>query len=405
MLSKSERKEDIIRLVKKLDLSPSMYKEATEKYKNLGEFLSESDMLVDIYPQGSFATGTVVRPYKDSKDSDYDVDCICLLHMNKNKISPEEVKNIIGDKIKTNEMYAKKLLPEDSRCWTLEYADKNGIGFNLDIVPSLPADYELISKIISVGVRKDLADVAISITNKENSKYSWCDSNPKGYSEWFKDINKPFLEYNRSKRRQILFESNREIFNSVEEIPEYIERSALQMVIQILKRHRDIYFTKRRKEKYKPISAIITTMVGQISRTAQYNMDVLELLEYVVNEIIIYSNLLRRNQKEFSLLYESKSILSKKEDKWTILNPVNPLDNLTDSWNEDSDKAKYFFEWVNQIKIDFIDSLILEDNKFINLLENSLGSQFVKSNIDMKKYGVLPATSSILNTPKPYCKK
>ncbi len=405
MLSKSERKEDIIRLVKKLDLSPSMYKEATEKYKNLGEFLSESDMLVDIYPQGSFATGTVVRPYKDSKDSDYDVDCICLLHMNKNKISPEEVKNIIGDKIKTNEMYAKKLLPEDSRCWTLEYADKNGIGFNLDIVPSLPADYELISKIISVGVRKDLADVAISITNKENSKYSWCDSNHKGYSEWFKDINKPFLEYNRSKRRQILFESNREIFNSVEEIPEYIERSALQMVIQILKRHRDIYFTKRRKEKYKPISAIITTMVGQISRTAQYNMDVLELLEYVVNEIIIYSNLLRRNQKEFNLLYESKSILSKKEDKWTILNPVNPLDNLTDSWNEDSDKAKYFFEWVNQIKIDFIDSLILEDNKFINLLENSLGSQFVKSNIDMKKYGVLPATSSILNTPKPYCKK
>lgn len=405
MLSKKERKEDIIRLVKKLDLSPSMYKDATEKYKNLGEFLSESDMHVDIYPQGSFATGTVVRPYKDSKDSDYDVDCICLLHMNKNNTSPEEVKNFIGDKIKSNEMYSKKLLPEDSRCWTLEYANKNGIGFNLDVVPSLPADYELISKIISAGVREDFANVAISITNKDNNKYNWCDSNPKGYAEWFKEINKPFLEYNRLQRRQMLFESNREIFNSVEEIPEYVERSSLQMVIQILKRHRDIYFTKRRKEGYKPISAIITTMVGQISRSAQHNMDVLELLEYVVNEIIIYSNLLRKNQKEFSLLYESKSILSKKEDRWTILNPVNPLDNLTDSWNDDSDKAKCFFEWVNQIKIDFIDSLVLDDSKFINLLENSLGSQFVKSNVDMKKYGVLPVTSSILNTPKPYCKK
>lgn len=405
MLSKVQRKEDIIKLVKKLDLSPSMYKDATEKYKNLGEFLAQNDVPVDIYPQGSFATGTVVRPFKDSKDSDYDVDCICLLNRSKNEVTPEEIKNIIGDKIKSNEMYAKKLLPEDSRCWTLEYAEKDGIGFNLDVVPSIPADHRLINEIIAKGVRKDFADVAISITNKENDKYSWCDSNPKGYAEWFKEINKPFLEYNRSKRRQMLFESNREIFNSVEEIPEYIERSSLQMVIQILKRHRDIYFTKRRKEGYKPISAIITTMVGQISRTAQYNMDVLELLEYVVNEITIYSNLLKRNQKEFNMLFESKSILSKKEERWTILNPVNPFDNLTDSWNDDSDKAKYFFEWVKQIKLDFIDSLILDDDKFINLLENSLGSQFVKSNIDMKKYSVVPATSIILNTPKPYCKK
>lgn len=405
MLNRVQRKEDIMKLVKKLDLSPSMYKDATEKYKNLGEFLAENEIPVDIYPQGSFATGTVVRPFKDSKDSDYDVDCICLLHRNKNEVTPDEVKNIIGDKIKSNEMYAKKLLPEDNRCWTLGYAEKNGIGFNLDIVPSVPADYKLINEIIAKGVSKDLADVAIAITHKENNKYSWCDSNPKGYAEWFKEINKPFLEYNRSKRRQMLFESNREIFNSVEEIPEDIERSSLQAVIQILKRHRDIYFTKRRKEEYKPISAIITTMVAQISRNAQYNMDVLELLEYVVNEIIIYSNLLKKNQKEFNMLFESKSILNKKEDRWTILNPVNPLDNLTDSWNEDSGKAKYFFEWVKQIKIDFIDSLILDDDKFINLLENSLGSEFVKSSIDMKKYGAVPAASIISNTPKPYCKK
>lgn len=405
MLNREQRREDIIKLVKNLDLSPSMYKDATEKYKNLGNFLAENDIPVDIYPQGSFATGTVVRPFKDSKDSDYDVDCICLLHRNKHEVTPEEVKNIVGDKIKSNEMYAKKLLAEDSRCWTLEYAEKNGIGFNLDIVPSVPADYELVNEIIAKGVRKDFAEVSIAITHKENNKYSWCDSNPKGYAEWFKEVNKPFLEYNRSKRRQLLYESNRTIFNSVEEIPEDIERSSLQMVIQILKRHRDIYFTKRRKEKYKPISAIITTLVGQISRNAQYNMDVLDLLEYVVNEMIVYSNLLKKNQKEFNMLFESKSILSKKEDKWTILNPVNPLDNLTDSWNDDPEKAKYFFEWIKQIKIDFIDSLILEDNRFVNILENSLGSEFVKSNIDMKKYGVVPATSIILNTPKPYCKK
>lgn len=404
MLNKIERKKDIVNLVKKLDLSPSMYKDATEKYKNLGEFLLENNISVDIYPQGSFAIGTVVRPLKDSRDSEYDVDCICLLHRNKHEIEPNKVKSIIGDKLKSNEMYAKKLLPEGDRCWTIEYAQKNGVGFNLDIVPSVPADYELISEIISNGVREEFANAAIAITHKENNNYSWCNSNPKGYAEWFKEINTPFLAYNRLERRQALFESNREIFNSVEEIPDDMERSSLQMVIQILKRHRDIYFLKRKKEKFKPISAIITTLVGQISKNAQYDMDVLELLEYVVNEIVIYSNLLKKDQKEFNMLFENKSAVFKREEKWTILNPVNPLDNLTDSWNDDLEKAKSFFEWVKQIKIDFIDSLVLEDDKFINLIENALGSEFVKSNIDIRKYNVVSAVTMILNTPKPYKK-
>lgn len=403
MINKNLRKKDIIKLIERLDISPSMFKAATDKYINVGKFLLDNNISAEIYPQGSFATGTVVRPYRDSKDSNYDVDCICLLNVNKSDVEAKEVKNIIGDILKSNKMYAEKLLPEDSRCWTLEYAENSGIGFNLDLVPSVDADYDIISKIISIGVRDDFANKAISITNKERAIYNWYNSNPKGYAEWFNEINKPFLDYNRKEKRQVLFEANRHIYNSVEEIPYDLERSALQRVVQILKRHRDIYFTKINRTDDKPISAIITTLVGKIGENITPNLEIFDLLQRVVNEIYKYSELLNLNQQDFSILYENSYFVNKDNDRWTILNPVNPLDNLADSWNDKPEKAKIFFKWVKQIKMDFLGSLDLEDDKFINILENSLGSNLVKNNIDIKKYNNMTvAPTVIMNTPKPY---
>ncbi|ENK0555412.1 nucleotidyltransferase [Clostridium botulinum] len=403
MINKNLRKKDIIKLIERLDISPSMFKAATDKYINVGKFLLDNNISAEIYPQGSFATGTVVRPYRDSKDSNYDVDCICLLNVNKSDVEAKEVKNIIGDILKSNKMYAEKLLPEDSRCWTLEYAENSGIGFNLDLVPSVDADYDTISKIISIGVKDDFANKAISITNKERAIYNWCNSNPKGYAEWFNEINKPFLDYNRKEKRQMLFEANRHIYNSVEEIPCDLERSALQRVVQILKRHRDIYFAKINRTDDKPISAIITTLVGKIGENITPNLEIFDLLQHVVNEIYKYSELLSLNQQDFSILYENSYFVNKDNDRWTILNPVNPLDNLADSWNDKPEKAKIFFKWVKQIKMDFLGSLDLEDDKFINILENSLGSNLVKNNIDIKKYNNMTvAPTVIMNTPKPY---
>lgn len=404
-----QRKEDILKNIRKLDISPSMYKDATEKYNHVGEYLLEHNIEAQIYPQGSFAIGTVVRPFRNLKDVSYDIDCICLLNYDKNSISAEEVKNIVGDALKESKLYAERLLPEDSRCWTLEYAETNGIGFNLDIVPSIHADSYTIGEIISKGARGDLAELAISITNKDdNDEYDWCNSNPKGFTKWFKEINEPFLEYDRQHRREMLFEECRHVYASVEDIPDNLERSSLQRVIQILKRHRDIYFSKIKKEEKKPISAIITTLAGRVGETAKYNFDILsydavDLLKYVVGEIEIYAELLKKNQDEFNILFESKSIVNKKDDKWTLLNPANPLDNLTDSWNEDDERAKLFFQWVKKIKSDFVESLEIDDDKFEALLENTLGSNLVKSSIDTKKYSVVPAATTVItSTPKPY---
>ena len=63
MRSEELRKQDLLKLIDGLDISPSMYKNATEKYKAVGTYLQEQGLICDIFPQGSFSIGTVVRPY------------------------------------------------------------------------------------------------------------------------------------------------------------------------------------------------------------------------------------------------------------------------------------------------------------------------------------------------------
>lgn len=61
-------------------------------------------------------------------------------------------------------------------------------------------------------------------------------------------------------------------------------------MIQILKRHRDIYYYNIR-ENDKPSSAIITTLVARIGEFANPNLPLLELLEFIIKELNIYSKL------------------------------------------------------------------------------------------------------------------
>ena len=51
------KKDEIEDLIKKLDLTPAMYRNAKEKYDNLKDFLKEKDSSIIFYPHGSFMLG------------------------------------------------------------------------------------------------------------------------------------------------------------------------------------------------------------------------------------------------------------------------------------------------------------------------------------------------------------
>ena len=79
MLNDRELNDVLVDLANELDIPPSKYKQAVERYSVVGDWLNDGDYEgvysdLYVYPQGSFRLGTIIRPLKDGKEADYDID-------------------------------------------------------------------------------------------------------------------------------------------------------------------------------------------------------------------------------------------------------------------------------------------------------------------------------------------
>jgi len=112
-----------------LDIPPSYYEKASDRYRSLGEWLHRDESKVaelnpEVYPQGSFRYGTVNRPLR--KTEEYDLDLVCEVLLSKDDVTQKDVKHLLGEEIKA---YAKANgikapVIERNRCWRLDYADE-----------------------------------------------------------------------------------------------------------------------------------------------------------------------------------------------------------------------------------------------------------------------------------------
>ena len=376
-----KRKQDIKKIINGLDITPSMFKNAEEKYKTIAKYLNEHGLNVDISLQGSFAIGTATKPYSNGKDKAYDIDVICQFE-NEN-LTSEEIRNSLISTLNDSEVYNDKI-KEWPKCFTLEYAKIGDYEFSIDLVPTISDENP---NICGKNISEEYLINVLKIATKE-SKYGWYTINPKGYQTWFNDINSRFALYNRENRMRSLFEANKQIYASVDDIPEYFNKSSLQEAIQILKRSRDIYFSKIHKEDNKPASIIITTFAALIAINSSTDIDSIDLVFNVLKELNHYSS--------DELYSKIVSPIIKKDGKWEFLNPVNDKDNLLDSWNRDKENATLFFNWVKKANKDFSDIIDLNNNEHIGILGNSLGNEIVDKLFERNK------TEKISDGVKPY---
>ena len=405
MINTAERQADILNIIERLDISPSMYKNADEKYHALASFLEGCGIDAEIYPQGSFALGTVVRPVTKNPDAGYDLDFICQVRQTKDQISPSDLRKTIQEALESNDRYASRL-KVCKECYTIEYADIGEVSFAIDIVPAADESNAHKQELGSKSQRPDLIDTAIAIPRHNGDRnYSWMTNNPHGFRTWFDEINRPFLEHGQTDRLRRLFEANRHVFTSVEDIPKELDRSAMQRVIQILKHHRDVYYLSLKDgDNLKPISAIINTLVAEISKAADPMLDVFGLLQFVLGELNIYAQHQNLGNDQFAQQYGSRSVIRREEGtgKWLIQNPTNPEDNLADKWNENSAIPQCFFRWIKACTEDLIGSLSLPDSEFRTAVENAFGTDVVKSNWADKYNHVPTVPRAITTAPRPF---
>lgn len=388
MINREQRERDILKLIEGLDIPQGLYEKAIGHYNAVAAFLQEQGIESDIYPQGSYSLGTVVRPYKESEDAAYDLDAVCEIKINKSDTTAEEIKKMVGDALKSDGTYRKMLQEEWDKCWTLEYADVNGIGFSVDIVPAVAEeDIVLKNNLETEGVDFTVYDSQIAITHRDGERYTWKTSNPKAYQNWFKKLNERFVKAERqrlAKRRDgrlyVLNEA------TVEKIPETQERSALQRVIQIVKYHADVYYTKGNIKEYKSASVIVTTLIALLAQEADPSLEVFPLLSYIVGELEIYGENLSLTESAFAKRYENKNVIRRIGGQWVLRNPLNPSENLVDSWNQEPRKAQYFFQWIRILKKDYLTSLDTEDENFVAVLENNFGKDYLQKSLNISAY-------------------
>lgn len=240
---------------------------------------------------------------------------------------------------------------EGRRCWTLQYSEN--LNFHMDILPAIPfnegyrRDIRLNEAYNSMSNKRELALLATD-KNEVTSQYDYIPTNPRGYAEWSKGR----MQINKS----LLF------FNSIERVPEYPIKTILQKAIQILKRHRDVYF-ENKDDSLKPISMIITTLVAKSYHGEE------QLYEFICKA-----------------LGEIKSLIKTDlNGNYVIKNPVMGNENFADKWKEQPKKADAIFEWVKKARFDFFN---LEPMNTYNELEKALKKLFSQKSVDrlMEKY-------------------
>ena len=327
-----------------LDIPPSKYKQAVERYTAVGEWLkggeySDATDTPRIYPQGSFRLGTVIRPYRSGKDASYDIDLVCDITSSKDSSMPSKVKQEVGARLKEKKTYERMLDEEGRRCWTLDYADEeDGVGFHLDVLPAVPEGIFERNEIRKSGVSSELRQHSIAITDKVGfGRYNWDTSNPRGYGLWFDGKNKKMFDQVALMQKRSIFKST-SVFASVEQVPDSLVRTPLQRLVQILKRHRDVRFDKQPNASAKPISIIITTLAAEAYRNEADPWLALEALISAVDG------------------YRHSNLIQERNGEWYIPNPTNPAENFADRWNRDNgQRAKAFFDWIGFLKTDLLE--------------------------------------------------
>ncbi len=366
------------RIADELDISPSLYKTAVDHYTAIGNWLDEINLTdvfegsedpipeekikADIFPQGSFALGTVVKPWRNGEEQEYDIDLVFQLDLKVGTKQAYALKKAVGQRLKNHGSYSQMLKEEGKRCWTIAYAEHNNIQFHLDILPALNGQ----------GIsRPPYQNSEISISDKINSNlYQWLPSNPRGYAEWFKGIN--IIAFKRIEEFERKRVAGMEAISAiVHDVPDYFVRTPLQRAIQILKRHRDVRFNCLPNEKEKPISMIITTLAA-LSYDNEESISF--TLENIINKLLSYKNLLINGYTPTKM---HKLIELTADRKWIIRNPVCLEENFADKWHLDEHKrAKAFFQWLDWLEQDMV-ALVeqMEQAHQKTLLEEIFGSR------------------------------
>ena len=369
MESKQNIDKMLRKIAKEIEISKTEYEKAVKSYNAVGTFIDNNIPQYDIkvVPQGSFRLGTVIKPITDKDE--YDIDLVAII--DHKFLNAKELKNIVGDALKTSDRYSEKLV-EGKRCWTIEYSESSK--YHMDILPTMMSDTYSTNKELTMTHKED-----------EKSDYEFRQTNPEAYYDWF-------VERMEEERKRLKEEYA--IRNKLEivDVPEYEIKTTLQVAVQILKRYRDIKFQET--PDIKPISIILTTLMAKVYTGKE---SVYELIEKFSKEYMMHI------EKD-----ENGNII--------IRTPVNENENFADKWPKYPERREAFFKFMTELEQDLVTNKILLEgnireqadfykklfgenmvNRAYENIANETRSEREKANIYLKENGNITSQKTNIN--------
>ena len=355
---REEFEKIISALGESLDITETQYNALVQSYGAVGKYLKDDPELSAydplVSPQGSLRLGTIIQPINEGDDMD--VDLVFRLNDKNPTWTQKTLKDKVGTRLAASPRYGTMLDEEGRRCWKLLYRqDSENLKerYHMDILPSVAnKEYdEHMRRILAEAFDINKLDsISIRITDREREGYStqtniqeWLKSNPDGYAIWFANKCREKVS-----KRQLLTE---DIIPIAKYNP---NKTPLQRIVQILKRHRDIMFNH---DKKKPISIIITTLAAQAYRGES---DMLAGLFNVVEHL-------------------RDGITKDDNGNDKVANPLNPEENYAEKWIGDPQRRANFYNWHDAVKRDLNAILSSKGTAIWNSMNKPFGQLIVES--------------------------
>jgi hypothetical protein len=346
LLRKSAVYSILDEICRSLELTEAQLSAAKTSYEAVAEWLAESAAAdlrdIRVYAHGSTGLGTSVKPLARE---DFDVDLICLVFGFKADRSPVELKRLVGARLRENVRYA-AMLEEKKRCWRLNYARE----FHLDISPT----------IVNCKCTKGGELVP------DKKLRDWHPTNPAGYKALFE------TRANLLPRMRITKSVYARDQAQVEPFPaKPTGKGVLRRTVQLLKRHRDIYF-QQVTEEVAPISIVITTLAAQAYEYCVRMFTFDSELDVVIGAVRLMPRFIEQRPVNGRLQY------------W-VANETTEGENFADRWNTEPARVQAFFTWHTKALSDFEKAASLEGLDAITRnLEDCLGGAVVRRVMDRR---------------------
>lgn len=314
----------ITTLLKRLELNAADKADAEREYKILGDSIAQKLKLprhdVIVSPQGSMRTQTTIsQRYPVNFDIDIFVE---LAGPGYDTMAPEVMFHGFGKALEGNESVTGER-KEKRRCWRLEYPGKP---FYFDVTPAVRG-----------------TTYAGGVLRVRDRDTQWAPTNPGEFAEWFCAnaaqrfvFTTPLL-----KSEGIIARS------SVEPLPNEPVGldDILRRTVQLMKLHRDnmYWFAEEKRKEAQPISIIIVTLVTHA-----------------------YAELIRTQRSAFhsplevvlKLVEMMPDFIDSRGGRYSVPNPMLPLENFADRWNSDNGaRAAEFTRWHTRLEKD-LDKLL-----------------------------------------------